>query len=66
MLRPGGTIGLLSWTPTGFIGQLFATMKPFAPRHRAGAQPPPMWGDEAHVRDLLGDRVRTSWPRGRS
>ena len=27
--RPGGTIGLLSWTPAGFIGQLFATMKPY-------------------------------------
>src|SRR6478609_5681308 len=22
--RPGGTIGLLSWTPEGFIGQMFA------------------------------------------
>ena len=57
VLRPGGTLGLLSWTPSGFIGQLFATMKPFAPPPPAGAQPPPMWGDEAHVRDLLGDRV---------
>src|SRR5215472_17522225 len=23
--RPGGTIGLLNWTPEGFIGQMFAT-----------------------------------------
>ena len=29
--RPGGTIGVLSWTPEGFIGQMFATMKPYAP-----------------------------------
>lgn len=29
--RPGGTIGVLSWTPPGFIGQLFAAMKPYAP-----------------------------------
>jgi ubiquinone/menaquinone biosynthesis C-methylase UbiE len=28
--RPGGTIGLASWTPAGFIGQMFATMKPYA------------------------------------
>ena len=55
--RPGGRIGLLSWTPSGFIGQLFATMKPYAPPPPPGAQPPPLWGDEAHVRSLLGDRV---------
>lgn len=55
--RPGGTIGLLSWTPAGFIGQLFATMKPFAPPPPPGAQPPPLWGDETHVRSLLGDHV---------
>ena len=29
--RPGGTLGLINWTPEGFIGQLFATMKPFSP-----------------------------------
>jgi SAM-dependent methyltransferase len=55
--RPGGTIGLLNWTPEGFIGQLFATMKPFAPPPPPGASPPPLWGDEGHVRTLLGDRV---------
>ncbi|CAN7376408.1 class I SAM-dependent methyltransferase [Mycolicibacterium frederiksbergense] len=55
--RPGGTIGLINWTPTGFIGQLFATMKPFAPPPPPGASPAPLWGDEAHVTDLFGDRV---------
>ena len=55
--RPGGTIGLINWTPEGFIGQLFATMKPYAPPPPPGAQPPPMWGNEDHVRALLGDRV---------
>ena len=57
VVRPGGTIGLLSWTPEGFIGRMFATMKPFAPPPPPGAQPPPLWGDEAHVLGLLGDRV---------
>ncbi len=52
--RPGGTIGLISWTPEGFIGQLFATMKPYAPAPPPGAQPPPLWGSEDHVRELLG------------
>jgi SAM-dependent methyltransferase len=55
--RPGARIGLLSWTPTGFIGQMFATMKPYVPAPPPGAQPPPLWGDESHVRALLGDRV---------
>jgi ubiquinone/menaquinone biosynthesis C-methylase UbiE len=55
--RPGGTIGVVSWTPEGFIGQMFAVMKPFAPPPPPGAQPPPLWGREDHVRELLGDRV---------
>jgi SAM-dependent methyltransferase len=55
--RPGGTIGLISWTPEGFIGQMFATMKPYAPPPPPGAQPPPLWGSEDHVRELLGDQV---------
>lgn len=55
--RPGGTIGLINWTPEGFIGQMFATMKPYAPPPPPGATPPPRWGDENHVRMLLGDRV---------
>jgi SAM-dependent methyltransferase len=55
--RPGGTIGLISWTPGGFIGQLFATMKPFAAPAPAGVQPPPLWGDLGHLRDLFGERI---------
>ena len=55
--RPGGTIGLLSWTPEGMIGALFKTMGPFAPPPPPGAQPPPLWGGEEHVRELFGDRV---------
>jgi SAM-dependent methyltransferase len=55
--RPGGRIGLLNWTPTGFVGDMFRTMKPYAPPPPPGAQPAPLWGDEDHVRALLGDRV---------
>ena len=55
--RPGGTIGLLSWTPDGMLGDLFKTMKPFAPPPPPGAQAPPLWGSEDHLRGLLGDRV---------
>ncbi len=55
--KPGGRIGLISWTPEGHIGQLWAAMKPYAPAPPQGAQPPPLWGQEDHVRALLGDAV---------
>ena len=55
--RPGGTVGLLSWTPEGMIGALFRTMGPFAPAPPPGAQSPPLWGSEEHVNELFGDRV---------
>jgi SAM-dependent methyltransferase len=55
--RPGGTIGLLSWTPEGMIGALFRTMGPFAAPPPPGAQSPPLWGSEEHVKELFGDRV---------
>jgi SAM-dependent methyltransferase len=55
--RPGGTIALLSWTPEGMLGHLFKTMGPFAPAPPPGAQPPPLWGSEEHLRGLFGGRV---------
>jgi SAM-dependent methyltransferase len=55
--RPGGTIGMLNWTPEGMIGGLFRAMGPFAPPPPPGAQPPPLWGGEDHVRELFGERV---------
>jgi SAM-dependent methyltransferase len=55
--RPGGTIGLLSWTPEGQLGALFKMMGPFAPPPPPGAQPPPLWGGEDHLKELFGERV---------
>jgi SAM-dependent methyltransferase len=55
--RPGGTIGMLNWTPEGMIGALFRTMGPFAPTPPPGAQSPPLWGSEDHMRELFGERV---------
>jgi SAM-dependent methyltransferase len=55
--RPGGTVGLLSWTPEGMIGALFRTMGPFAPAPPPGAQPPPLWGSAGHLEELFGARV---------
>lgn len=55
--RPGGTIAVISWTPEGFVGELFATMKPYVPAPPSGVQPAPLWGSPEHVRALLGERV---------
>jgi SAM-dependent methyltransferase len=55
--RPGGKIGLMSWTPEGMIGALFRMMGPFAPPPPPGASPPPLWGSEDHLHELFGDRV---------
>jgi ubiquinone/menaquinone biosynthesis C-methylase UbiE len=57
VVRPGGTIAMTNWTPTGVIGQFFVTQAPFMPPPPPGALPPPLWGDEDHVRELFGDRV---------
>jgi SAM-dependent methyltransferase len=54
--RPGGRIGLASWTPEGFVGGMLAAVgRHVAPP--AGAQPATRWGVEAIVADLLGDEV---------
>jgi SAM-dependent methyltransferase len=60
--RPGGTIGLLSWTPEGMIGALLRTIGPFAPPPPPGAQPPPLWGSEAHLAELFGAGVDFATP----
>ena len=61
--RPGGTIGLLSWTPEGMIGTLLRTLGPFAPPPPPGAQPPPLWGSEAHLAALFGAGVDFAAPQ---
>ena len=52
--RPGGTIGLIAFTPEGMAGEFFALFDPFVPPPE---KRPIEWGEEAHVRALLGDRV---------
>jgi ubiquinone/menaquinone biosynthesis C-methylase UbiE len=54
--RPGGTIALASWTPDGFIGELFRTVAAHVPPP-AGVPTPMLWGTEAHLRQLLGEGI---------
>jgi SAM-dependent methyltransferase len=53
---PGGTIALGSWTPAGFIGELFRTISWHVPPP-AGVQSPLLWGTEEHLRELFGDEI---------
>jgi ubiquinone/menaquinone biosynthesis C-methylase UbiE len=53
--RPGGTIGLITFTPEGMAGEFFRIF---------GAEPPTLWGVEEHVRGLFGDRVSLRLRRG--
>lgn len=54
--RPGGTIGLASHTPDGFVGQLFATNARHLPPP-AGLRSPILWGTVEHLRALFGSGV---------
>jgi SAM-dependent methyltransferase len=54
--RPGGTIALASWTPDGFIGELFRTVGRHVPPP-TGVQSPMLWGTESHLRNLFGDGI---------
>jgi SAM-dependent methyltransferase len=54
--RTGGTIALVSWTPTGFIGDLFRTTAAHV-LPPAGVPSPMLWGTEAHLRELFGDGI---------
>jgi ubiquinone/menaquinone biosynthesis C-methylase UbiE len=53
--RPGGRLGLATWTPAGGIGQMFRILAPFQPPPPEGAGVPVDWGRPEHVRELLGD-----------
>jgi SAM-dependent methyltransferase len=62
--RPGGTIGLVNWTPEGLIGEMFQVMGRYLPPPPAFATAPPQWGDEGHVRELFtGHDVTLSFTR---
>jgi ubiquinone/menaquinone biosynthesis C-methylase UbiE len=55
--RPGGTIGMINFTPEGLGGEFFGLFARYAPPPPAGAQPPVLWGSEEHVRKLFGDAL---------
>lgn len=60
VVRKGGRIGLASWTPEGFIGQLFKIIGKHLPPP-AGVKSPALWGTEARLVELFpGHKVKAS------
>jgi len=60
VVRKGGRIGLASWTPEGFIGQLFKTIGKHVPPP-AGVKSPALWGTEARLAELFpGHQVKAT------
>ena len=57
--RPGGTIGMINFTPEGTGGEFFRVLANYMPPPPPNALPPLLWGDEDHVRRLFGDRVES-------
>lgn len=55
--RPGGTIGMINFTPDGLAAEFFGLLARYAPDAAAGTPSPLLWGNEEHVRNLFGDRV---------
>ena len=53
VVRRGGRIGLASWTPEGFIGELFRVVGAHVPPP-AGIRSPVRWGEETYLVELFG------------
>jgi len=54
--RPDGRIGMINFVPEGIIEEFFGLFAPYMPPP-ADAEPPTLWGEEAHLRALFGDRI---------
>jgi ubiquinone/menaquinone biosynthesis C-methylase UbiE len=50
--RSGGRIALASWTPEGFLGQLFRVIAKHVPP-TPGVPSPLLWGTKTHIQDLF-------------
>ena len=54
VVRPGGRLAMVNWTPEGGVGELFQIMKPFQPPPPEGVKSPFEWGKRDRVDELLG------------
>jgi SAM-dependent methyltransferase len=51
--KSGGKIGLASWTPAGFIGNMFKTLGQHLPPP-AGVKSPALWGTGERISEMFG------------
>ena len=65
VVRPGGKIGLASWAPDSYVGDLFRTMGKYVPPP-PGLKPPFRWGTDEGLGELLGEGVSSLESRRRS
>ena len=56
--EPGGRIGLATWTPDGFIGEMLKVVAAHVPPP-PGVPSPILWGTESYLRELFGDQIDT-------
>lgn len=57
VLKPGGRLGMASWTATGWVGRQFALTAGYAPAP-VGLRPPSDWGTPDRLTTLFGTRLR--------
>lgn len=60
--RPGGKIGLASWTPESFVAKLFKLIGHYVPP-APGVKSPALWGNQARLADLFGPKVTVAAER---
>lgn len=60
--RPGGRIGMVAWTPDGYVGELLAAVGAQLPRWWDRCSPA-AWGSVEGLRRLFGSEVAIAAPR---
>jgi SAM-dependent methyltransferase len=55
--RPGGTIGLVTLVPRGFVVDVFRLLQRYSRSPAIASMSPLLWGLEDHAGELFGDRV---------
>jgi hypothetical protein len=62
--RPGGRIGLVSWTPDSFVGRMFKVVGRYVPPP-PGARSPLEWGTRVRIGELFAPDVESIGVRDR-
>lgn len=53
--RAGGTIAFTTWPTDSRVAEMFGTVGKHMPAPPPGIETPIMWGEESHVREVLGE-----------